>query len=420
MNSKIIVICALILLARVYGYCQQSISLDVLYDGLKKNHPLQELTSLQSSIQAQQLKLNNESRLPQINLTGQATWQSDVTKVSIPFPGIEIPSQPNDQYRALLDINLPFYDGGTRKSLAVQINQQSEVENANTEVMLYSMKESVCKAYFGAKMAGLSSQQLDLLITDLEQKEKLLSEQINGGIASGYQAAVLKVKIVEARQSKDEALRQKSIAVQVLNTLTGMNVHVSDTFIENSSYIRKEVRPEHQLFDAQKKLQLANLEASKTRFAPKVQTFAQLGYGRPGLNLLSNQFKPYSILGLRAQWNLTNLYSNHTTKEKNIVLNSLSKITVQQDAFDLQQKVKADQLQSDVENYIALLEQDDQIIILFEKVLTSSNVRFEQGISTINDYTTDANNLSQAKIKRSIHQILLQQSMELLNLIQLK
>lgn len=67
------------------------------------------------------------------------------------------------------------------------------------------------------------------------------------------------------------------------------------------------------------------------------------------------------------------------------------------DAFDLQQKTKIAAQNAEIESYIDLVREDEKVITLYEKILISSNAQFENGISTINDYSNDANNLAQAK-----------------------
>jgi hypothetical protein len=372
MKAHSVFIFFLVFVSYFKGSTQSVISLNTLYDAMKAYHPVHNLFDLQKSIVDQQQKLNKESNLPQANLTGQATWQSAVTKIPFSFPGVDIPVPPEDQYRAVLELSQSVYDGGSVKSASSLINEQGGLETANTALMLYAMKENICKAFYGAMTADLAIDQLDILIADLDQKETLLANQIKEGIASGYQSSVVKVKILEAKQTKDEALKQKQNAIQVLNTLTGMHLTVENKF-KDQNLSTAEPRPEYKIYDGQRRLSMASYEMNKTRYNPRVQAFAQLGYGRPGLNLLSNDFKGYSILGLRASWNLSNLYLKHNDKENDILQKSLNKIQIQQEAFEVQQKIKADQQQNDISNYTSLIKQDDQIISLFEAILKSWN-----------------------------------------------
>ncbi|MEO5582987.1 MAG: hypothetical protein ABIR66_09855 [Saprospiraceae bacterium] len=418
--KKVISIAASIFFWGTGLLAQPAILLQSLYDAMDLYHPYQKLKSTSEKVALEQRALNASTKLPQAILSGQATWQSEVTSIPLKFPGIEIPTPTKDQYRALLDINQSIYDGGSHKTADEQISQTMAMEFANADVSLYQLRETICRSYYGARIADLTIQQLQILIADLEQKSKRLSTQIKEGIASGYQVAVSKVKIMEARQSIRDARKMKWSAIQTINLLTGMHLDTASRFDQVNGDMAgpASVRPEHELFNAQKKLQIALFDNASNKYNPKLNAFAQVGYGRPGLNLLSDDFKPYSILGIRAQWNLSDLYLKQKDKEKNILQSNLDKIQIQEDGFNVLQKTKTATQDLDIRNYEASLKEDEEVISLYEKILVSSAAQFENGISTINDYSNDANNLAQAKIRRDVHISLMNQAKEIYNLIQ--
>lgn len=399
---------------------QSPVSLNILYDALNAKHPFQKASGIAEQIAGQQHKLNATAKWPQANLSGQATWQSEVTAIPLSFPGVDIPTPTKDQYRVLLDISQSIYDGGQQKNTTEQIKRTMNVDVTNTEVSLYALRESICRSYFGARIADLTIQQLNILLHDLEQKSSRLTAQIKEGIASGYQDAVLKVKIMETNQSIREALKQKLSAIKTIYLLTGVAIDTASLFYQNSSNSidSMDIRPEYKLFEDQKKLQIAIHDLNSTKYQPKINAFAQLGYGRPGLNFLANEFKPYSILGLRAQWSLAHLYLKQKDREDHILQFNLQKIQILEEAFTIQQKTKSSVQEFDIKNFEASLEEDEKIIGFYEKILISSAAQFENGISTINDYANDANNLAQARIKRDVHNTLLDQAKELNYLIQ--
>jgi hypothetical protein len=65
------------------------------------------LLDSQNSLDA---KAINKSRLPQFNLTAQATYQSEV--IEVPIPNSNIKPLNKDQYRATLTLNQLIYAGG--------------------------------------------------------------------------------------------------------------------------------------------------------------------------------------------------------------------------------------------------------------------------------------------------------------------
>lgn len=422
-NSRLIKNC----LNLVYGLilfpwmamAQTPIRLHELYRSLELHHPYRDLKEASKTIELQQKKINALTSLPQTNLQGQATWQSDVTEIPLIIPGLDIPGQAHDQYRTVLEISQNLYDGGTRKALDEQSIRGTEVESAQTDVLIMSLKESVCRTYYSALMADLAIKQLELLSTDLDQKAIKLSNQIKEGVVSGYQEAVLQIKLKETRQNILDAKKQKINALKTLDLLTGMKLDtaVQLAVLDNPVNDPEARRPELEVLDAQKKFQAAQFQLSRTKYQPRLQAFGQLGYGRPGLNLLSDDFEPYSILGLRWQWNLGNLYSHQSTKDKNILQANLNKIKIQEDAFLIQQNIKEQAQLMEIENLNQLIQEDQAMIALHERVVKSSEAQFENGIITINEYATDTYNLTQAKLKTDIHLALLSQSKELLKLI---
>ena len=83
----------------------------------------------------------------------------------------------------------------------------------------------------------------------------------------------------------------------------------------------------------------------------------------------------------------------------------------------IQQNIKEQAQLMEIENLNQLIQEDQAMIALHERVVKSSEAQFENGIITINEYATDTYNLTQAKLKTDIHLALLSQSKELLKLI---
>lgn len=415
-NYKVVVLCMCL---HQQSIAQSTLTLPDLYQALTIYHPYRQLQESVIKIETNQKKINALGALPQTNFQGQGTWQSAVTEIPQVIPGLEFPSQAHDQYRAILEVSQSIYDGGVRRAQDMQAQRISELETANTDVLFFNLRENICRSYYNAIVAELTSKQLELLAKDLDQKANRLNNQIKEGVVSGYQQAAIQIKIKETQQSISEAKRQKLNAFRTLELLTGMKLDTSIQLTAHADILlqKESKRPELRVLDAQKNMQTSQFQLSLTRYQPKVQIFGQLGYGRPGLNLLSNDFEPYSILGLRWQWNLSNLYSKQSTREKDMLQANLSKIKTQEDAFIVQQNIKEQAQLLEIENLNRLIQEDDLMIALHERVVKSSEAQFENGVITINEYATDTYNLTQAKIKKDMHQTLLSQSKELLKLI---
>src|SRR5882724_1397512 len=96
-------------------------------DLAQKNYPLIRQKDLVR--QTADLNISNLSKgyLPQFSLSGQATYQSDVTKVNVSLPGFSIEPPAKDQYKIITEASQLIYDGGV-------IKQQKEYQQLNENV----------------------------------------------------------------------------------------------------------------------------------------------------------------------------------------------------------------------------------------------------------------------------------------------
>jgi hypothetical protein len=70
---------------------------------------------------------------------------------------------------------------------------------------------------------------------------------------------------------------------------------------------------------------------------PRVFAFAQAGYGRPGLNMMSNEFEPYAIVGAKLvwtpwEWNKSNLRIQSFRCKNHLLLKILGYFLMNQNA----------------------------------------------------------------------------------------
>src|SRR5204863_1613095 len=75
------------------------------------------------------------------------------------------------------------------------------------------------------------------------------------------------------------------------------------------------VRPEIKLYSNQSKQLEQQTKLIQSRNLPKTSLSVQGGYGKPGLNLLKNDFAFYYVGGVRVNWPLGGLYTQKKEKE---------------------------------------------------------------------------------------------------------
>jgi len=89
------------------------VTLQECLEGAIVNYPSFKQTELNNSINELNIKNTKTNYYPTLNLNGQASYQSDVTKMPIPaMSGFVNPVISNDWYKLNLDVQQIIYDGG--------------------------------------------------------------------------------------------------------------------------------------------------------------------------------------------------------------------------------------------------------------------------------------------------------------------
>lgn len=136
---------------------------------------------------------------------------------------------------------------------------------------------------------------------------------------------------------------------------------------------------------------------------PKLGLFLTGGYGKPGLNMLDNDFSPYYIGGVRLSWNFGSLYTQKNDK-KLIEINQDNVLT-QRETFLFNTNLETTQEQQEIEKNRDLLKYDDEIISLRNSVKRAAEAKVANGTLTVTDLMREINNEDMAKQDKIQHEI---------------
>lgn len=138
---------ALCLLAFRSSEAQNVYTLKQALDLCEKNYPLIDQNEVYDKIR--DLKVDDAKKLwwPNLQLNGQATYQSQVTSINIPIPGFEGKELPKDQYKIYLDASQNIYDGGVSKAKQEMAAADHVLNYRKNAVDIYAVKQQVIQ-YF--------------------------------------------------------------------------------------------------------------------------------------------------------------------------------------------------------------------------------------------------------------------------------
>ncbi|MGC4036500.1 MAG: TolC family protein [Chitinophagaceae bacterium] len=402
-----------LLLLPLHLLAQDSLlSLSQAYDMAQKNYPLIKQKDLVK--QTADLNIDNLSKgyLPQLSVSGQATYQSDVTKVNVPIPGITIPSPSKDQYKIYAEASQLLYDGGTIKQQKVYQQLNEDVQQQQLEVELYKVKDRINQLFLGVLFLDEQIKQTNLVKTDLNTGIKTVQAQVNNGVAFKSNVNILKAELLKADQNVIQLRASRKGMLETLglflNKSIPENTKLEMPAVAMSSYGDQIQRPELKAFSLQQDLIKSQDKLITAKNLPKTSLFVQGGYGRPGLNLLDNSFSFYYIGGLRLNWSLGGLYTSK--KEKELVEVNRRIVDVQKDVFLLNTNASLKTQQSEIDKLQQLVATDNEIIELRRSVKDAAQAQLSNGVITVNDFLQQVNAEDQARQALITHQVQLLQA----------
>jgi len=405
MNMKQIKL-LIILLFGITPIFGQQITLKECFSEAEKNYPLIIQQDLWQQSFAETNSILSKNWLPQVDVNAQATYQSDVTAVSIPFPNINIPTPEKDQYKATLDIKQLIWDGGSiGKDKGVK-KIENNIEKQKISIDLFKLKERIAQIYFRILLTDESINLTKMMIEDLNTRLKTIESGIKNGVTLQSSADRLKVEILRQQQRITELQTDRNTNITALNTLLGTNYSSDAKLIipEIAITIKNiQLRPELQLFDLQQQQFSAKIKTVSSKNLPKLSAFAQGGYGRPGLNMFDPDFQFFYIAGLRLNWSLWNW--NNSSNEKKMYSIGGQLVDKQKEIFTRNTNLQLQQQQAEMTKAETLLKTDDEIIILQTSLKVTASKQFENGTISANDYLNELNGELIAKLNKKVHEI---------------
>ncbi|MGM5470857.1 TolC family protein [Flavobacteriaceae bacterium LMO-SS05] len=414
MNAKLI---GILLVWSSPLWSQQHISLQECYDLVTKNYPLAKQTDLLEQQNTLELETISTEKLPQLVMSAQATYQSDV--IEVPIPNSSIESLNKDQYRTTLSVNQLIYNGGLIDASSNLKSAQLKTKKQQVEVSLYQLKKQVNQLYFSILLAQEKHKLLTAKQTELQSKIKEVQSGVANGVLLPTSDQVLEAELLKIQQQFSEVNNTKIALIANLSALTAQPLQESTIFqdplieIQTRSELK---RPELDLFQLKKEeIEYSESLLAKQR-APKLLGFATGGYGNPGLNMLDNSFQSFYTVGIKLDWNVFDWSANKKQRESLAINKDI--VDTDTGVFKLNTYMELQQQEADIhtiENFIAT---DTEIIQLRKEVLKSAESQLKNGIITASAYLTELTNLYEDENRLATHTIQLQLAKANYNIIQ--
>lgn len=384
---------------------QHLITLEECQAAAAENYPAAKRLSLLEEIRGYKIKNLSNNYLPQGGVSLKASYQSDVTALPVTIPGMTINPLSKDQYSATLNIEQVIWDGGLTSIAKKGVKSETELAVSQLESEMYSVKASVNELYFGILLSDRYFNDLQLIKDDLGRVLSKTETLAKEGLANKSDSDAIRAEIVALNQRETNLIYSKESLLKMLSLLTGINIGRDTKFAEPGATIPEggSMRPEMKLFEAKENLLNIKKEQTNSLTLPKIGAFIQAGYGRPGLNMLKDEFAPFFITGVKVTWNLGSYYNR--SNQLKIADREILEINSNRETFNLNIAMKAASQRAEIDKIINILKTDDNLIALREQLSKAAEVKLENGVISVSDYLSELNKLDIARGNRCRHSI---------------
>lgn len=381
------------------------LTIDSCYAMSERNYPMIRQYALLEKSEKYSVSNAAKGYLPQCFIVGQASYQSDVTKLPVSLPGFSFEELSKDQYRIYTEVVQPITDLLHVKNNVELVRANVRVELQKTKVELHKLRQRVNQIFFGILLIDAQAAQIQLVKKDLRIGIDKLHTAIKNGVALEIDAAMLEVELLKLNQRMIELKALRQAYIDMLSSFINRSIDEA-TVLEKPHLpvLRSELRrAELDLFASQKTVFDIRSKLLVSKNTPRLSLFFQAGFGRPSLNLLNNDFSSYYLGGVRLNWSLSSLYTY--AKEKKSLDIAKDLLDVHKDVFLFNTNLSLMQKKSQIIKLEGLIASDRDIMLLRERIKEVSKSRLELGTVTANDYISTVYAEDQAKQNLSLHQI---------------
>lgn len=373
----------------------------------QKNYPLSNQRGLLQKSRDFTVANAAKGWLPQLNFSGQATLQSDVTDFpfKIPIAGFTLPKYSKDQYRIYGEIDQTIYDGGLIRNQRQSAQVDEQIREKDLDVQLYALRDRINQLYFGILLLTEQLRLNDLLQADILNGIDKTQSMVDNGTAYRSGVDELKAQLYQTDQQRIEETTARQAYLDMLSLFTAARLDSSTILAAPPAANLADIirRPELEEYDLQKRNYDLQDALSDAALRPRLGFFFQGGYARPGLNMLSNNFEWYYIGGVRLTWNLGGLYTHRNQRR----LSEIGRMTldVEKETFLFNTRLSQQQDDQQIRQYNQLLQSDVRIILLRSAVKHAAYAQLAEGVISAHDFLTEVDAEDQARQDYILHQI---------------
>jgi outer membrane protein TolC len=397
-----LMLCACISISR--AQTPGTLTIEYCQEHARNNYPLIKQFDLIDKSATYSISNANKAYLPQVSITAIEGYI--INGLPSMVPGV--PSENGSfKFIGIGQINQTIWDGGGTHVQKDMIKSSVEVEKANIEVSLYTIRERVNQLFFGLLAINEQLKQLDIQKQNLQRNLNKVKQSVDNGLGYTSDSDEVRVELLKIDQHADEFIYTRKSYIAMLALMIGEKLLEDIQLVKpvNSETALPSVinRPELSLYNYQRQLVEMQNKQSKASYMPKI---GLLGLGvrlEPGASFGISTLQSLSIAGLNLSWNTSGLYRDKNTREQTTI--NLEKIQNQQETFLFNTNLQLVQQSNEIEKQNSILAKDTEIMNLRTSIKKSYEIKYQNGVCSVNDLILAVNAESEAGSNKILHEI---------------
>jgi OMF family outer membrane factor len=270
----------------------QAIEKGILMDAQMKNR------RLDSEKATLELEKAEKNRWFNLDLKGSYLFKSE--QMEVPLPGMSMKAGAKHNYDMMLGLTQPIYTGNVIDA-GIKIQQQKvKVDKQNVVQRQLQVTGQIKSVYFTVQLLESKKTSLQLLIKNLQLHLDRVNDLFKEDLAKKSDLLETRLKIVEAGMQLEKLQREITDQGIAFKRLTGYHIdEIEAGYLETageftqSMELFRTLHPALKAIGHQKNIMELQKKAVSGKYLPQVGGFAELHYGRPGVDFFKNDWSLY-------------------------------------------------------------------------------------------------------------------------------
>jgi outer membrane protein TolC len=345
--------------------------------------------------------------------------QIDFSKIPVvPLDKITLGSKEN--YDLGLGINYVVFSGFAQSALEELSQKKVGLAKISLESKQKEIALKIIKLYRQYQMVSLARQTVETAYSRTKLKLNKVKTAVENGFVLGVDTLSLKLALNKFEQNMLSLENQlesikNSLEVETGAEVTVTNFNVSTPVEAPGKYLAgqqmglKTIAQLSRMVEVQGKI----IESS---LYPKMALQASYKYGKPGVDIIKNEWIGYGVLGIGVQWNLWSW--NAHSKEAQANKLARDQLKTKQESLGADLRLKYDDAVRNYKNALKMLKVLETAQSLAKEKFTVTEVQYDEGNKTITEFNESNLEVTEAALnykKQRVEIALLQSTIDFLS-----